>query len=133
MTTELRFLAATVILGILHLIADSHLISFQVGYRWTGSSRDQPMPQLRGIANRVDQAYTNFMETFPFFVAVVLAAHFAGRHGALTLWGAQLYFWGRVGYVLAAAAGFGLVRSIVFFNSALIGIALFLIALLSPS
>ncbi len=30
MTTELRFLAATVILGLLHLIVDSHLISFQL-------------------------------------------------------------------------------------------------------
>lgn len=118
------------ILGLLHLIVDSHLISFQLGYRWTGSSRDQPTPVLRGVANRVDQAYTNFMETFPLFVAVVLAAHFAGRHGALTLWGAQLYFWGRVGYVLAAAAGLGLLRSALCFNTALSGIVLFLIALL---
>lgn len=130
MTTELRILAATVILGLLHLIVDSHLISLQLGYRWTASSREQPVPPLRGVANRVDQAYTNFMETFPFFVAVVLAAHFAGRNGALTLWGAQLYFWGRVGYVLAAAAGLGLVRSAVFFNTALSGILLFLIALI---
>ncbi len=130
MTTELRFLAATVILGLLHLIVDSHLISFQLGYRWTGSNREQPTPPLRGVANRVDQAYTNFMETFPFFAAVVLAAHLAGRHDALTLWGAQLYFWGRVGYVLAAAAGFGLVRSLLFFNTAVSGIILFLIALI---
>ena len=130
MTTELQFLVATVILGLLHLIVDSHLISFQLGYRWTASSREQPVPPLRGVAHRVDQAYTNFMETFPFFVAVVLAAHCLGRHDALTLWGAQLYFWGRLGYVLAAAAGFGLARSVVFFNTALIGIALFLIALI---
>ena len=130
MTTELRFLAATVILGLLHLIVDSHLISFQLGYRWTGSNREQPMPPLRGVANRVDQAYTNFMETFPFFAAVVLAAHLAGRHDALTLWGAQLYFWGRVGYVLAAAVGFGLVRSVLFFNTAVSGIILLLIALI---
>ena len=130
MTTELRFLAATVILGLLHLIVDSHLISFQLGYRWTASNREQPVPPLRGIASRVDQAYTNFMETFPFFVAVVLTAHFADRHGGLTLSGVQLYFWGRVGYVLAAAAGYGLVRSVVFFNTALIGIALILIAIL---
>jgi uncharacterized MAPEG superfamily protein len=87
MTTELRFLAATVILGLLQLVVDSHLISFQRGYRWTASNREQPVPPLRGVASRVDQAYTNFMETFPFFVAVVLAAHLAGRHGALTLWG----------------------------------------------
>jgi uncharacterized MAPEG superfamily protein len=131
MTTELRFLAATVILGLVHLIVDSHLISWQLGYRWTAGRRDEPAPPLHGVANRVDQAYTNFIETFPFFVAVVLAAHFAGRHGALTLWGVHLYFWGRLGYVLAAAAGFGLVRSAVFFNAAVSGIALFLIALLT--
>jgi uncharacterized MAPEG superfamily protein len=130
MTTELRFLAASVVLGLVHLIADSHLISFQYGYRWTASNREQPMPPLHGVANRVDQAYTNFMETFPLFAAVLLAAHFADRHGALTLYGAQLYFWGRLGYVLAAAAGFGLVRSMVCFNAALMGIVLILVALL---
>src|ERR1700712_4454992 len=58
MTTELRLLAASVILGLCHLIADSHLISHQLGYRWTASSREQPAPALRGLASRVDQAYT---------------------------------------------------------------------------
>ena len=130
MTTELRFLAASIILGLVHLIVDSHLISFQHGYRWTASSREQPVPPLSGVANRVDQAYTNFMETFPFFATVVLAAHLIDRHTALTLWGAQLYFWGRLGYVLAAAAGYGMIRSVLFFNTALAGITLFLIALL---
>jgi uncharacterized MAPEG superfamily protein len=66
MTTELRLLAASVILGLLHLIAASHLISFQYGYRWSASNREQPMPPLCGIANRVDQATTNFLETFPY-------------------------------------------------------------------
>jgi uncharacterized MAPEG superfamily protein len=130
MTTELYFLAASIILGLIHLIVDSHLTSFQYGYRWTASNREQPVQPLSGAANRIDQAYTNFMETFPFFVAVVLVAHFLGHHSKLTLWGAQLYFWGRLGYVLAAAAGFGLVRSVLFFNSALSGIVLFLIAIL---
>ncbi len=130
MTTELRFLAASIILGLVHLIADSHLISFQYGYRWTASTREEPMPPLCGIANRVDQAYTNFMETFPFFAALVLAAHITGRDNALTFWGAHLYFWGRVGYVIAAAAGYAIVRSALFFNTALLGMVLFLIALL---
>ena len=130
MTTELGFLAASVILGLVHLIANSHLISFQYGYRWTASTREQPVPPLRGLANRVDQAYANFMETFPFFAALVLAAHVAGRDSTLTFWGAHLYFWGRLGYLLAAAMGYGMVRSIVFFNTALTGIVLFLIALL---
>jgi uncharacterized MAPEG superfamily protein len=130
MTTELRLLAASVILGLVHLIAASHLISFQRGYRWTASSREEPAPPLRGLANRVDQATTNFLETFPLFATVVLAAHITSRNGLFTLWGAHLYFWGRVGYLLAAAAGFSLVRSVLFWNTAVTGILLFLIALL---
>src|SRR6266480_3181932 len=129
MTTELRLLAASVILGLVHLIAASHLISFQRGYRWTASSREEPVPPLRGLANRVDQATTNFLESFPFFAAVVLAAHVAGRHSLLTLWGAHLYFWARIGYVLAAAADYGLLRSVLFWNTALAGMVLFLVAL----
>src|SRR6266480_4803775 len=130
MTIELRFLVASVILGLVHLIAASHLISFQYGYRWTASDREEAMPPLRGLANRVDQATTNFLETFPFFAALVLIAHITNHDGALTLWGAHLYFWGPVGYLLAAALGYGLVRSMVFWNTALTGMVLFLVALL---
>jgi uncharacterized MAPEG superfamily protein len=61
---------------------------------------------------------------------LVLAAHLTNSHGTLTIWGAHLYFWGRIGYLLAAAAGFGLLRSIVFWNTALTGIVFFVIALL---
>jgi len=129
MTIELWLLVASVILGLVHLIAASHLISFQYDYRWTASSREESVPPLRGLANRVDQATTNFLETFPFFAAVVLVAHVTHHHSLLTLWGAHLYFWARLGYLLAAAAGYGLLRSVLFWNTALTGIALFLIAL----
>ena len=91
MTTELRLLVASVILGLVQLIAASHLISFQYGYRWTGGSRDESLPPLRGLANRMDQATTNFLETFPFFAALVLTAHFTNRDGLLTVWGAHLF------------------------------------------
>ncbi len=130
MTTELRFLVASVVLGLVQLIVTSHLISAQYGYRWSASNREQEMPPLRGIANRVEQASTNFLETFPFFAALVLMAHILNCHGALTIWGVNLYFWGRVGYVIAAAIGFGLVRSMIFWNIALVGMALLVIALL---
>ena len=131
MTSELRFLVASVILGLLQIIAASHLISLQRSYRWTASDREEPVPPLRGLANRVDQATTNFLETFPFFAALVLAAQITDSHGALTVWGARLYFWGRTGYALAAAFGFGLLRSALFWNVALAGIALLVVALLS--
>ena len=66
MTTELRFLAASIILGLLQLIAASHLISFQYGYRWTASDRDEPVPPLRGLANRIDQGDNKFSGNIPF-------------------------------------------------------------------
>jgi uncharacterized MAPEG superfamily protein len=113
-----------------HLIASSHLISWQRGYRWTASSRQEDVLPLCGLANRVDQATTNFLETFPFFVALVLPARVTNHHSLLTILGAHLYFWGRVGYVLAAAAGYGLLRSVLCWNTAVIGIVLLLIAIL---
>jgi uncharacterized MAPEG superfamily protein len=97
MTVELWLLVASIVLGLLHLIASSHLISWQRGYRWTASSREEDVPPLRGLANRVDQATTNFLETFPFFAAVVLLAHLTNHHTLLTVVAAHLYFWGRDG------------------------------------
>jgi len=130
MATELKFLAASVVLGLVHLIAASHLVSFQRGYRWTASDREEIVPPLRGLANRVDQATANFLETFPFFAALVLAVCFTNRESGLSLWGVHLYFWARCGYLLAAALGYGLIRSLLCWNMALVGIVLLLIALL---
>jgi uncharacterized MAPEG superfamily protein len=64
----------------------------------------------------VDQATTNFLETFPFFAALVLVAHVTQHHSLLTIWGAHLYFWARLGYLLAAAAGYALLRSLLFWK-----------------
>jgi uncharacterized MAPEG superfamily protein len=58
-----------------------------------------------------------------------LVAHVTQHHSLLTFWGAHLYFWARLGYSLAAAAGYALLRSLVFWNTALIGIVFFVIAL----
>jgi uncharacterized MAPEG superfamily protein len=128
MTVELWLLVASIVLGLVHLIASSHLISWQRGYRWTAGSREEDVPPLRGLANRIDQATTNFLETFPFFAAAVLLVQVSNHHNLLTVTGAHLYFWGRVGYLLAAAAGCGLVRSILCWNTAVAGIVLLLIA-----
>src|SRR5207253_8887937 len=43
-------------------------------------------------------------------------AHVTHHHSLLTLCGAHLYFWARLGYVLAAAAGSGLRRPVLSWN-----------------
>ena len=129
MTVELRMLALSVVLGIVQIIVASHTASLQRGYRWTASPRDEKAEPLRGVTRRLDRALRNFVETFAMFATVVLVAHLTDTHNALTEWGARLYFWGRVAYVLLYAAGVSLIRSLVW-NVATIGIVLIVAALL---
>ena len=129
MSVEMRMLTLSVVLGIVQIIAASHAASLQRGYRWTASPRDEKVEPLGGVAGRLERALRNFVETFALFAAVVLVAHVTDTHDALTEWGARLYFWGRVAYVLIYAAGVPLIRSLVW-NVATIGIALVVAALL---
>ena len=129
LTIELKILALSVVLGFVHIVLVSHAASLQRGYRWTASARDEIPPPLIGVAGRLERASRNFLETFPFFAASVLNAHVVGIHNSLTEWGAQLYFWARIVYVLLDALGVPLIRSLVW-NVATLGIFLILIALL---
>ena len=128
MTVELKMLTLSVVLGIVQIVAASHAASLQRGYQWTASSRDEKVSPLQGVAGRLDRALRNFLETFPLFAAVVLAAHVTDTHNALTALGAQLYFWARLAYALLYAAGVPVVRSLVW-NVATVGILLLVAAL----
>jgi uncharacterized MAPEG superfamily protein len=61
------------------------------------------------------------IHTFPLFAASVLIAHAAGRHDWMTVWGAQLYFCGRVAYLPLYVFGVPLVHSLAW-NVATLGI-----------
>ena len=128
MTTELFYLTLSGLLGIVQIILASHSASFQRGYWWTAGSREERKPPLTGWPNRLRRALANFGETFPIFAALVLAVHLADMRSALTLWGVQLYFWGRVAYV--PLYGVPVVRSLVW-NVATLGILLLAWALLA--
>ncbi len=128
MSAEIVLLAASIVLGLVHIVLASHAASWQRGYRWTAGPRDDGAPPLTGVAGRLARASQNFLETFPFFAAAVLAAHVAAREGALTLWGAQLYVWARLVYLPLYAFGVPLVRSLAW-SVAAVGIFLIVAAL----
>ncbi len=81
MTIELQMLALSAALGLVQILLSSHTASFQYGYRWAASARDQ-VPPLTGIAARLERALRNFLETFPMFVAVILVANVIGATAA---------------------------------------------------
>lgn len=125
MTTEIYALGAACVLGLVQILLASHSASLQRGYRWTGSARDEPVPPLTGIAGRLARALANFGETFPIFVAALLAAYLAGAHDWRTQWGSMLYVAARCVYLPLYAAGVPIWRSMVW-NVAIAGIALIL-------
>src|SRR5262245_29392543 len=128
MTTELYLLAASIFLGLAHIILASHAASWQRGYRWTASARDEAVPPLSGMAGRLERASRNYLETFTFFAAAVILATATGHRNWMTVAGANLYFWGRVAYLPLYALGVPLVRSMAW-NVATIGIVLIVLAL----
>ena len=129
MTIELVLLTASVVLGIAHIIVVSQLQSWQRGYRWTASSREQSVTPLVGVAGRAERALRNYLETFPFFAAAVLVATVTNTHHWLTLWGAHFYFWGRIAYATLYLADLPLARSLVW-NIPTIGILMNVVGLL---
>lgn len=113
MTIELQMLAWAVVLGFVQLLLASALMTRQRGLAWNAGARDGEARPLTGVAARAERVMRNFLETFPFFAAAVLAVVAAGRADAATALGAQLYLWARVAYVPLYLAGIPYVRSLV--------------------
>ena len=120
--TEVLGLVAAAALGLLHIVLASHSASLQRGYRWTAGPRDEPVPPLAGVAGRLARANANYLETFPFFAAGVLAVLVTGTHSAWSSWGVILYLGGRIAYLPLYAFGVFLARSLAW-QAATAGIA----------
>jgi uncharacterized MAPEG superfamily protein len=82
------------------------------------------------LAGRLDRAFANFKETFPFFAAAVMMAAVLGRHSNLTAWGAELYLAARIIYLPLYAMGVPFLRTLVWLAS-VIGIVMLLSELFS--
>ena len=113
MPIELKMLAWSVALGLVHVLLGAALTTHQRGLRWNVGARDAVLPPVTGVAARVDRALRNFLETFPFFAAAVLAVDVLEWGDASTALGAQCYFWARLAYVPLYAAGVPYLRTVV--------------------
>jgi uncharacterized MAPEG superfamily protein len=131
MTTELTMLAWTMVLAFVQILLFDFARTNQYGLKWNTGPRDETMPPLSPVAERLRRAQHNLFETLPLFIAGVLIAHLAGRDSALTALGAEIYFWGRVLYVPLYAFGVRMLRSIVWVI-ALVGMGMIYFAILWP-
>ena len=124
---ELQLLAAAIVVGLVQLLWAAVAARGQQDLKWAAGPRDEPKP-ISGVAARLDRAFRNFMETFPFFAAAVITAYLAGKLGTLTLWGAALYVAARALYVPTYAMGIAGLRSLLWLVS-LIGIGMTIVAI----
>ncbi|MCD9028272.1 MAPEG family protein [Luteimonas sp. BDR2-5] len=114
---ELQMLAWSIALGLVHVLVAAGCATWQRGIGWNAGNRDGDAAPLTGVAVRTAAASRNFLETFPFFAAAVLAVVFSDRGGADTALGAQLYFWARVAYLPVYAIGIPYLRSAIWLVS----------------
>jgi uncharacterized MAPEG superfamily protein len=128
-TQEIRMLWASAALGLVQLMI---AFLFSIGARgmpWALGARDESGAAVGKVGARLERAYRNYLETFTIFAALVLIANGMDRHtAATTVWGAQLYFYGRVLYVPLYAIGIPLVRSLAF-TAAMAGIVVILLGI----
>lgn len=131
MSFELMVLTAASFWGFVQLVAAAQAANVQHGLRWAASPRDVEMPPLKPIPGRISRNFRNYMETFPFFAAAVLAAEAAGVHNELTHWGSIAYIGGRIAYTALYVSGMPLIRSL-FWNVAAFGMLAILAAPFVP-
>src|SRR5579871_2042336 len=113
MTTEIRMLAWSIALGFVYVFTAAYFATARRGLAWNAGNRDAPVSPLDPHGGRAQRASQNFLETFAFFAAAVLAVTALHLQSPRTALGAQLYFWARLAYLPVYVIGIPVVRSLV--------------------
>jgi uncharacterized MAPEG superfamily protein len=113
MSVELTMLGWSVLLGFVYVFLAALLGTHQRGLKWNASNRDGEPQPLTGFAARAARANQNFLETFGFFAAAVLAVLVAQHTTPHTALGAKIYFWARLAYLPIYVIGIPYVRTAV--------------------
>jgi uncharacterized MAPEG superfamily protein len=129
MSLELELLAWSVVLLIVHIMAQGALVAPLKGAVWNAGPRDEGQPTLGKYPGRAQRALENFKETYPAFVALALALAVSGKTGGNGALGAELWFAGRIVYLPLYLLGVPWLRSVAY-GVSLVGLITMLVRLL---
>ncbi|WP_424983515.1 MAPEG family protein [Maritalea sp. S77] len=118
MSVELTLLIWSTVVAIIYVTTQSFLFKAQVGNRYTITARDEEIVPT-GLAGRANRALRNFVETYPIFIALVLAIELLSASNGFSVVGAHIYFWARVLFLPAYLIGTPYVRTFIWKFSAL--------------
>ena len=128
MSIELTYLLYAVILLLVHILVQATLSDLSKGIGWALGPQDEAREQ-NVIADRVQRALRNYLETFAGFAALALLLAVNDISTDLSASGAALYFWARVAYIPIFVSGLPLVRSVAWFAS-IAGLVMMILAAL---
>jgi uncharacterized MAPEG superfamily protein len=129
MTPELIYLVWSVVLTVALVVIAVGGATMEVGLPKLAGNREG-LPEMTGWAGRAARAHRNMLESLVLFAVLVLVAHIAGIHNAMTLLGAQLFFWGRVAHAITYIAGLAWLRTAAWAVS-IAGLALIFLQLIT--
>ena len=104
MKPELTLLVWSVVLAFAQALIAVQGAMMQVGLPALAGNREG-MPEITGWAGRAVRAHRNLLENLVLFAALVLVAVAAGKTNAMTLLGAEIFFWARLVYAGVYIAG----------------------------
>lgn len=105
--------ALSVGLLLFHVFLQSTLAVRETGTEWNAGPRDTEVKPKSASAGRAKRASANFRETYPGFVALVLALAIGGDALNLGLIGAIVWFAARIVYIPLYLGGVAYIRSYV--------------------
>ena len=112
MSIELQLLVWSAVLALVQVVVAAIAANSQVGLPMLAGNSDN-MPALTGWALRAQRAHLNMLESLVVFAILILVAHVTGQNNAMTLLGAQLFFWGRVAHAIVYLIGIPWLRTAV--------------------
>jgi uncharacterized MAPEG superfamily protein len=110
MTPELTYLVWSVALTLVLAVIAVSGATLEVGLPKLAGNREN-MPEMSSWAGRAARAHSNMIENLVLFAILVVAARFANISNAMTLLGAQLFFWGRVAHAIIYIIGIPWLRT----------------------
>ncbi len=127
-STEIWVLVWSVVLLLVQIVLQASVLG-DLTPAYLFSPRDEERKTNSVLAGRLFRALKNLLETYPAFIALVLALVVTNKTGGIAATGAWLWLIARVVYVLIYAAGIPVIRTLVWAAS-IIGLVMMLIRLL---
>ena len=125
MQPELTLLVWAIALAFVQALVAVKSAVFQVGLPALAGNREN-LPVFTGWAGRAARAHRNMVENLALFVPLVVVAVVADKTNAMTLLGAQLFFWARLAYAIVYVAGIPWLRTGVWLVSVIGMVLIFL-------